>query len=336
MSSPTLPQHDPSPEARRQQVATQESGVPVTYDRFTGLAFAPVVPSTDRPAAAWLATVAEILVQIGLNAAAVDQRLSNLHPEHPEHHAVLELIHDAEKGGVHAAFDFLTGLVQGSDDDEPASSLADYEALFQRIPLPACAAEVHDDLWFARMRVAGPNPMSLRRVDRAPFAVSDAAVARTMATYAARGIDVTGGTLDAAAAEGRLFVADYAALSGAPGGAWGGRQKYLFGPTGLFATVGATRTLVPVAIRADGDPVGPADGLAWTRAKSITTIADGNEHQAVIHLAHTHLVVEAMVLAARRSLAPWHPVARLLAPHFEGTLYINDAADQKLAAPGGG
>ncbi|MEQ1569642.1 MAG: lipoxygenase family protein [Myxococcota bacterium] len=336
MTSPVLPQHDPNPEQRRQQVAQQDASNPVVYDRFTGLAFAPSVPPSDRPAAAWLATVAEVLVRVGLNAAEVDRRLSSLHPEHPEHHAVLELLHDAEKGGAHAAFDFLVGLVQGQDDDVPASSLADYEALFRRLPVPACATEVHDDLWFARMRVAGPNPMSLQRVDAAPFALTEAAFARSMGTFAARGVDVSGATLASAAAEGRLFVADYSGLRGVEGGTWGGRQKYLFGPVALFASVGAARTLVPVAIRADDDPVGPADGLAWQRAKTVTTVADGNVHQAVIHLAHTHLVLEAVVLAARRSLAPTHPVARLLAPHFEGTLYINDAADQKLAAPGGG
>lgn len=336
MHAPSLPHRDPDPEARQQAVARAAVDAPVAYDKFAELAFAPTVPPADRPSAGWLATVAEVLVQVGLNAAAVDDRLSALHPDHPEHRAVMELIRDAETGGVHAAFDFLTGLVQGSDDDEPAASLQDYEALFQRIPLPACAAEVHDDLWFARMRVAGPNPMALRRVDQAPFDVDDDTVARGMAVHAARGIDVSGGTLSEAAADGRLFMADYAGLHGAPNGVWGGRTKYLFAPTALFATVGAARTLVPVAIRADDRPVGPADGLAWQRAKSMTTIADGNEHQAVIHLAHTHLVVEAMVLAARRTLAPWHPVARLLAPHFEGTLYINDAANSKLAAPGGG
>lgn len=338
MESPSLPQHDPSPESRRQRVAGQDAAWPVTYERFEQIAFAPAVPPGDRPATAWLARVAEILVQLGLNAASVDRRLSAMHPEHPQHDAFRELIHDAERGGIHAAFDFLTDLVQGGDDLEAVRALSDYEALFQRLPLPVSAASLQDDLWFARMRTAGPNPMSLCRVEQPPFALSEESVAAAMAAHASRGIDVTDGTLAAAAREGRLFAADYAALAGAPGGVARGMQKYLYGPTALFATVGAARTLVPVAIwpSPSSAAVTPADGEAWRCAKTMTTVADGNVHQAVIHLAHTHLVLEAVVLAARRSLAPQHPLARLLAPHFEGTLYINDAADQKLAAPGGG
>jgi arachidonate 15-lipoxygenase len=56
----------------------------------------------------------------------------------------------------------------------------------------------------------------------------------------------------------------------------------------------------------------------------------------VRHLAHTHLVVAPFRIAAKKTLAPRHPVARLLDPHQEGTLYINDAANNALMAPRGG
>ena len=52
MESPSLPQHDPSPESRRQRVAGQDAAWPVTYERFEQIAFAPAVPPGDRPATA--------------------------------------------------------------------------------------------------------------------------------------------------------------------------------------------------------------------------------------------------------------------------------------------
>jgi arachidonate 15-lipoxygenase len=342
MQSPSLPQHDPSPEARRQAVSAGDVQWPVTYDRFTGVAMAPSVPPSDHPSDAWLAEVAGVLVQIGLNAAAVDRRMTAMHPDHPEHTTLIALVRDAARGGIHAALGALENFIQGGDDVGLARTLTDYEALFQRIPLPPSAATLRDDLWFAQMRVAGPNPMMLSRVQRLPehLVVNEATIARAMASYQARGLDTTGGTLAAAMAEGRLFVADYAALQGAPQGVWGGRTKFLYAPIALFMTVGIARTLVPVAIQPGqlpaGEPMTPADGEAWQVAKTMTTVADGNIHQAVVHLGHTHLVLEACTLAARRYLASWHPLARLLGVHTEGTLYINDAADTKLAAPGGG
>ena len=40
----------------------------------------------------------------------------------------------------------------------PASSLEDYDQLFQFIPVPAASRNFRDDSEFAAMRVAGPNP----------------------------------------------------------------------------------------------------------------------------------------------------------------------------------
>jgi arachidonate 15-lipoxygenase len=71
-------------------------------------------------------------------------------------------------------------------------------------------------------------------------------------------------------------------------------------------------------------------------ARTAVQVADGNFHQAIAHLGHTHLVIEAAALAMYRNLAPCHPVRKLMDPHFEGSFYINDAADSELTRPGGG
>jgi arachidonate 15-lipoxygenase len=55
----------------------------------------------------------------------------------------------------------------------------------------------------------------------------------------------------------------------------------------------------------------------------------------VAHLARTHLVIEGVAMAAHRHLATVHPIWALLVPHFEGTLFINEAAATSLIAADG-
>jgi arachidonate 15-lipoxygenase len=74
--------------------------------------------------------------------------------------------------------------------------------------------------------------------------------------------------------------------------------------------------LVPVAIQLYQDPTlpnqriyTPDDGLNWLMAKIFVQIADGNHHELVSHLTHTHLVAEAFVLATATELALNHSLA---------------------------
>ncbi len=345
MSYPsTLPQHDSDRGARRARIDATVESMPYDYDRFDGIALATAVPKTDHPHASWFATIAEVLVKIAMNAEKVQKKLSRLHPSHPHNSELMTIIQSAERGGMHALFDELAALAEGGKELGRADSFADFEALFASVALPNRAGTFKDDLVFARMRVAGPNPMMLKRIDRLPdnFAVTPGHVETAMSVYQRRGIDVSGGNLAKALAEGRAFLVDYAALDGAATGVWNGFPKFLYAPLALFMTVGIDRKLVPIAIQCsqvpgpDAPVFTPADGVKWSMAKTSAHVADGCLHQAVSHLARTHLVLEAVLLASRRNLADHHPIARLLEPHFEGTLYINDAADTKLMGPGGG
>jgi arachidonate 15-lipoxygenase len=63
--------------------------------------------------------------------------------------------------------------------------------------------------------------------------------------------------------------------------------------------------------------------------------ADGNFHELVSHLGLTHLLIEPFVVATHRHLAQEHPLYLLLLPHFQGTLFINNAALESLISPGG-
>lgn len=231
-------------------------------------------------------------------------------------------------------FSTITRMAGKPPEGRPAS-VDDYRRLYTSLPLPWPAERFGDDETFAWLRVAGANPLVIQRVASldAGFPVSDAALAA--------GVGDAGDSLALAGKEGRLFLADYAVLAGLKNGTFPHSQKYGFAPRALFALPRGTgpRRLRPVAIQCGQDPARhpvftPADGLAWQKAKLTVEVADGIHHEASSHLARTHLLVSPIVLATRRRLPEDHPVGRLLRPHFEGTMSINDAAHSGLLAPG--
>lgn len=157
-----------------------------------------------------------------------------------------------------------------------------------------------------------------------------------------------GSDLHSAIAEGRVYLADYAILDGALNGTFGAEpqvQKYSYAPLAMFAVKAhdaPNRLLRPVAIQCGQSPadypvITPSTGAdAWLMAKTIVQIADANFHEAVTHLARTHLLIEPFVIATHRQLPETHPLFKLLKPHFQGTLAINYAAHEFLVAPRGG
>lgn len=220
--------------------------------------------------------------------------------------------------------------------DAPAS-LDAYRALFDTLPVPGIAWTFQDDAEFAALRVAGPNAMLIE-------AVGDALPANFPLTDEQYAAVVNGDTLDAALTEGRLFKLDYAALGALDPGTWGGLAKYVWQPIALFAVPPGGASLTPVAVQCGQDPeewpiitpsVIAAEQWGWEMAKLIVSVADGNYHELVAHLGRTHLVIEGVAMAAHRHLATVHPIWALLVPHFEGTLFINEAAATSLIAADG-
>jgi arachidonate 15-lipoxygenase len=216
-------------------------------------------------------------------------------------------------------------------------SLDAYRALFDTLPLPGIAWTFQDDAEFAALRVQGPNAMLIA-------AVGDALPANFPLTEAAYAAVVNGDTLAAALAQGRLFLLDYEVLGALDPGSWGGLAKHVWQPLALFAVPPGGASLVPVAIQCGQNPeewpimtpsVIAAEKWGWEMAKLVVQIADGNYHELVAHLARTHLVIEGVAMATHRHLATVHPIWALLVPHFEGTLFINEAAATSLIAPDG-
>ena len=225
------------------------------------------------------------------------------------------------------------------EDSKQPSSLEEYKNLFVTIELPAIANNFQEDETFAYMRVAGPNPVIIERMTEpnAKFPVTDEQYKQVM------GAD---DSLEVALQEGRVYITDYAPLAGAINGTFPDDRKYLCAPLAMFAVPLATennRMLKPVAIQCQQEP-GPDNPIltpkgnpnSWMFAKTVVQVADGNFHEAVTHLARTHLFIEPFVIATHRQLPDKHPLSLLLRPHFEGTLFINFGAEDSLIAKGGG
>jgi arachidonate 15-lipoxygenase len=345
MSTPTLLQEDPKPESRQAELLEQAAPYSWDYDQFKGIAAAPEVPSSEHPSLSWGLEMAEVLIKVVVNAAHIESDLERTDPNHPEHREFAELLSDAKKGGLHLAFEHLQGFIQGENDEHtPVPEIGRYGELYQSIAMPDIAHSYHQDTSFARMRIAGPNPMEIRQTSALGdhFPVTEAHFGRALEALSAQGIQTGEDSLARALAEGRAFIADYAALDGAVGGSFPRGPKFICAPLALFITTEHDRTLVPIAIQCaqrpseDAPIFTPADGWAWMMAKTAATVADGNFHQAVRHLSHTHLVMGPFRIAAKKTLPPRHPIARLLDPHLEGILYINDAANTQLMGPKGG
>ena len=216
------------------------------------------------------------------------------------------------------------------------TSFKPYQDLFQIIYLPCISDRFQEDRAFAAHRVAGPNPLVIERVrDRLPanFPVTDRQYQAVMGQE---------DSLSQAIEDKRLYIADYKIFDGIKAGDFPPQyQKHLCAPLALFAVPQAdncSQSLVPVAIQchqsSSENPIftPPPPGTpasqrwSWLIAKTIVQIADANYHELISHLGRTHLSIEPFIIATARELAPNHPLGILLRPHFEGTLFINNAA----------
>ncbi|MEO1491191.1 MAG: lipoxygenase family protein [Pseudomonadota bacterium] len=186
-----------------------------------------------------------------------------------------------------------------------------------------------DDAEYGRQRLAGLNPLMLRRYEAfdPDFPVTDEHV---------DGLLDEGETLESAMAAGRLFWCNYAMLKGIsvkPG-------RYLAHPKALYYAR-PDGSLKPIAIQLyqtpDGGPIFTPkdDAQLWLAVKAYTASADAQMHEVVEHLLHGHLIVEVFDVAMHRTLPDAHPINKLLMPHLEYTMAVNNSARTAMLAPGG-
>ena len=327
-----LPQNDPHIERRRRDLAAVRKQYRWNHTYVSPLSMVEDVPIRDEWAFQWVVLVGARAFDILENQLSLArdqgwlQRLrrwtrlftTKVRYSRLDGKGLNRLLQDV------VAFTIASGRPQ---------SLADYADLFRKIQLPPINRHFRDDRVFANMRVAGPNPLMIQRVTQLDdrFPVSREHFQSVLSND----------SLEAAGQEGRLYLADYRMLESVESGSFPDAQKYVYAPLALFAVEKGSKQLVPVAIQcrqrpgSDNPILTPRHGANWLIAKTIVEMADGNMHEAVSHLARTHLFVEPFAVASGRQLAASHPLQRLLRPHFEGTLAINDAAQKFLINKGG-
>jgi len=181
------------------------------------------------------------------------------------------------------------------------------------------------DRAFANQRVAGANPMRLRRVLK-----SD----RTLLQSWSNGLYplATGARIDLLeeAAGDRLFLVEYPLLENITATELQA-GRYVGSPKALFYH--SQSGLEPVLLQLESSgklftPGGAADD--WMRAKLYFQVADITHHELIDHLCYTHLILEAFAIATPRQLPENHPLYRLLRPHFQFLLAINGRVEPVL------
>eukprot|EP00921_Rhytidocystis_pertsovi_P010750 GHVQ01017314.1.p1 GENE.GHVQ01017314.1~~GHVQ01017314.1.p1 ORF type:complete len:511 (+),score=40.86 GHVQ01017314.1:389-1921(+) len=226
----------------------------------------------------------------------------------------------------------------------PATCIRDYEELFDDDEIkPQTLHELSFDEAFCRLRLSGYNPMALSLCTKhqlnkvAVESITDKVIQQRIR-------DAFGSR--------RLFVTDFSILSTIESGQYKDYKKYSLGPIALFEipldkSLREAQSIIPLCIQCepwnglieDLDP--PAvftpndDIMDWNIAKLILNSADVAYHDAIEHLAHTHLVVESFLVATYRQLSDRHPLFKLLEPHFEGTANINNMANVALVKENG-
>jgi len=208
-----------------------------------------------------------------------------------------------------------------------------YQALAQQGRSRPAIAAIHQrdgglgDGEFARQRLAGQNPMVLRRIqstEPSPWQTWN-----QMEWALADGLPLD---LPQAATENRLFLVDYPQFQLATTDLQAGR--YVGSPIALFYRRDCD--LEPVLIQLEpGRIVTPLDGADdWMRAKLSVQVADVTHHELLAHLGYTHLAMEAFAIATPRQLPANHPLYRLLRPHFQFLLAINTRGNRILLGEG--
>ncbi|MEA5541181.1 lipoxygenase family protein [Limnoraphis robusta Tam1] len=183
------------------------------------------------------------------------------------------------------------------------------------------------DREFTRQRLAGPNPMILRRLQQPEKTLLESwASSPSYQLVNGESVDLVN-----AASTNRLFIADYPLLDRLTAADLQ-IDRFIPSPKALFYNSG--RKLEPILIQLEPGgiftPATSTDADEWMRAKLYFQVADITHHELIDHLCYTHLAMEAFTIAISRQLPSHHPFYRLIKPHFQFLLAINTRSNAVL------
>jgi arachidonate 15-lipoxygenase len=225
---------------------------------------------------------------------------------------------------------------------DPFDSLDDFWKFFRRgrfprpsvLPrYPVAGNVVINDRDFAAQRLAGANPLMLRRVtfqELRPIFGGEGFIALINAVSPIANLN------QLSQANG-LYLADYAILAQGMNG-----KKYMPAPLALFGVINGELRPLAIQIEQEHHPQSnpiftPQDAslIMWNIAKLMVQVADFAVHELKHHLYETHLAMEPFAVALARNMAMGHPISMLLQAHFHGMIFKNAQARHTLIAPGG-
>ncbi|MDY7021939.1 MAG: lipoxygenase family protein, partial [Cyanobacteriota bacterium] len=188
------------------------------------------------------------------------------------------------------------------------------------------------DREFARQRLAGPNPMILRRLQE-----SEKSILQSWATSPNYQL-ASGESVDlvSAASANHLFIADYPLLDRLTAADLQ-VDRFIPSPKALFYNSGRKLEPILIQLEAGGKVFTPTTSAGideWMRAKLYFQVADITHHELIDHLCYTHLAMEAFTIATSRQLPSNHPFYRLIKPHFQFLLAINNRGNGILLGEG--
>ncbi len=189
------------------------------------------------------------------------------------------------------------------------------------------------DAEFAYARLAGTNPLQIRRVRSigrlpASLRLDDNTLER---------LTTTRRSLAERAADGDLLLLEYPELA-VPDAAALQSGRFVAPVSALFCRapeLDSPFPLAPLAIACPADgfageprTVTPLDGPAWQAAKRMVAVADINTAELVLHLARAHHMITPFAVALRRCLDRQHTLYRFLYPHLRFNLFVDRMAWQ--------
>jgi len=324
-----ISQRDPRGERTEQLAAVKAAH---TYNMEYGFPVS-TGPDENGPSKPWRLKAVEEQELIRANLVAMRHHgrwnfVNDLQPLAPRRLATM--VRNNDVGGL---LDYFMPVPGGIKDRDRTSTLQAFRDIFEIIRPPDVVDRSESDEYFAEMMVAGPDPTRLTRLDAVPekFPITTEHLQSVP--------ELAHETLESALAAGRVYWVDHAPMSALDNGQHPQAPKYMYSPMVAFAVPRGGGPLRAFAIQCGQDPAGreiytPADGYSWKLAKNCVLVAHNTYHGEVTHLGRTHLISEAVLLAAVRNLASVHPVAVLLRRHFEGTASINKLAVELLIQPG--
>lgn len=337
MPKPLLEADDPNPAQRAEHLADKREDYQLDFS-YHGFGLPKKVPHRDGFGVRYLARATDLKLVIAANHAA-----SGLLEGHERVHDKIRALFnksspDAFADTLDDARATITRAVTPTLKRRWPLRIDEYDEIFQLLPAPRAAQLWDQDWYFAYDRLGGVCPHELTRIDAIPeaFPVTQAHYARTFPTD----------TLEAALAQGRIFITTYPILEGIDVGPPPGstHEYFLTAPMVLYAVPPpdvTDRRLMPVAIQLAQRPgpqapiFTPAHGIAWRMAKTAAQIADRNKHGIAWHGGRLHFMSGGVVVVTERHLPDCHPVHILLRPNFEFNLAIVDATRQSLLSPDG-